>query len=212
MIFSEKPINLNEWNHTKNLFSKTEPGRKSVFNMIRIISHGTCIPKRRSFSGSEAGEIFVHRNIANLVIHTDLNVSSVIQYAVEVLKVKTIIVCGHYGCGGVRAAMSNNHYGLLNKWLRNIKDTYRFHREELEQIEDLDDRADRLTELNVAEQCLNLAKSSIIQKAWHEEQRPTILGWVYHIKNGLLDEVCKMDHTSKIDPIYQYVIEKELQY
>jgi carbonic anhydrase len=163
-------------------------------------------------TGTEAGEIFVHRNIANLVVHTDLNVSSVVQYAVSVLKVKTIIVCGHYGCGGVRAAMTNNDYGLLNKWLRNIKDTYRFHRKELDQIADIDDRADRLTELNVMEQCMNLAKTSIVQKAWHAEQRPTILGWVYHIKNGLLDEVCKMDYTSKMDPIYHYIPEKELQY
>ncbi|HEY9049637.1 MAG TPA: carbonic anhydrase [Ohtaekwangia sp.] len=158
-------------------------------------------------TGTEPGEIFVHRNIANLVVHTDLNLLSVLQYAVQVLKVKNIIVCGHYGCGGVRAAMTNNEYGLLNKWLRNIKDTYRFHREELEKIEDFDKRADRLIELNVIEQCNNLAKTSIVQRAWKNEQRPNILGWVYHIENGLLDEVCKLDYTTKLDPIYQYIIE-----
>lgn len=155
-------------------------------------------------TGTEPGEIFVHRNIANLVIHTDLNVLSVVQYAVQVLKVKNIIVCGHYGCGGVKAAMSNQHFGMLNKWLRNIKDTYRMHRKELESIPNFDDRADRLTELNVAEQCMNLAKTSIIQQAWREEQRPNILGWVYHIENGILDEVCKLDSATEIDPIYRY--------
>lgn len=158
-------------------------------------------------TGTEAGEIFVHRNIANLVVHTDLNVLSVLQYAVQVLKVKHIIVCGHYGCGGIRAAMTNTEYGLLNKWLRNIKDTYRFHREELEKIQSLDDRADRLTELNVIEQCHNLAKTSIVQKAWKAEQRPIILGWVYHIENGLVDEICRVDNTSQIDPVYRYELE-----
>jgi carbonic anhydrase len=155
-------------------------------------------------TGTEPGEIFVHRNIANLVVHTDLNVLSVIQYAVQVLKVKNIIVCGHYGCGGVRAAMTNKDYGMINKWLRNIKDTYRFHREELDKIENFEDRADRLTELNVIEQCMNLAKTSLIQNVWKTEQRPNILGWVYHIENGLLDEVCKFDNTSPLDPVYVY--------
>jgi len=155
-------------------------------------------------TGTEAGEIFVHRNIANLVVHTDLNILSVIQYAVQVLKVKNIIVCGHYGCGGVRAAMTNKDYGMINKWLRNIKDTYRFHREELDKIENFEDRADRLTELNVVEQCMNLAKTSLIQNVWKTEQRPNILGWVYHIENGLLDEVCKFDNTSPLDPVYVY--------
>jgi len=107
----------------------------------------------------------------------------------------------------VRAAMGNNHLGLINKWLRNIKDTYRIHRTELDAISNLDKRADRLTELNVVEQCMNLAKTSIIQQAWHKEQRPNIHGWVYHIENGLLDEVCKMDHTTKLDPIYHYLMD-----
>jgi len=156
-------------------------------------------------TGTEPGEIFVHRNIANLVVHTDLNLLSVLQYAVHVLKVKHVIVCGHYGCGGVKAAMTNGNFGLLNKWLRNIKDTYRLHRDELEAIEDLDARADRLTELNVQEQVLNLAKTSIIQQAWKETQRPLLLGWVYHIENGALDQVCQIDHTYELDPIYRYI-------
>ncbi len=158
-------------------------------------------------TGTEPGDIFVHRNIANLVVHTDLNLLSVLQYAVQVLKVKTIIVCGHYGCGGVRAAMGNNSFGLLNKWLRNIKDTYRIYRDELEAIADEDKRADRLVELSVIEQCNNLAKTSILQQSWKNSQLPVILGWVYHIDNGLLDEVCKVDHTTTIDPIYRYILD-----
>ncbi len=155
-------------------------------------------------TGTEPGEIFVHRNIANLVVNTDLNVLSVIQYAVTVLKVKTIIVCGHYGCGGVKAAMTSQSYGMLNKWLRNIKDTYRFHQEELNAIQDPDQRADRLTELNVCEQVMNLAKTSIVQQAWQNSSLPVLLGWVYHIENGQLDQVCRMDVNSPLDPIYRY--------
>ena len=155
-------------------------------------------------TGTDPGEIFVHRNIANMVVHTDLNLLSVLQYAVQVLKVKTVIVCGHYGCGGVKAAMTNNSYGLLNKWLRNIKDNYRFHRDELEAIKDEDKKLDRLIELNVCEQVNNLAKTSIVQQAWKNSQLPVLLGWVYHIENGILDEVCRVDYTTPQDPIYKY--------
>jgi carbonic anhydrase len=155
-------------------------------------------------TGTEPGEIFVHRNIANMVVHTDLNLLSVLQYAVQVLKVKTVIVCGHYGCGGVKAAMTNNSYGLLNKWLRNIKDNYRIHRDELEAITDEEKKLDRLIELNVCEQVMNLAKTSIVQESWQKSQLPVLLGWVYHIENGMLDEVCRIDHKTPQDPIYRY--------
>lgn len=158
-------------------------------------------------TGTEAGEIFVHRNVANLVVNTDLNLLSVLQYAVEVLKVQNVIVCGHYGCGGVRASMTNKSYGIINKWLTNIRDTYRIHRTELDAIQNLDKRADRLTELNVCEQIMNLAKTAIIQEAWKKRQGPALLGWVYHIENGHLDELCKMDHTSELDPIYRYIFD-----
>ncbi|HEY0742470.1 MAG TPA: carbonic anhydrase [Chryseosolibacter sp.] len=158
-------------------------------------------------TGTEAGEIFVHRNVANLVVNTDLNLLSVLQYAVEVLKVQNVIVCGHYGCGGVRASMTNKSYGIINKWLTNIRDTYRIHRDELDAIQNLDKRADRLTELNVCEQIMNLAKTAIIQEAWKKRQGPALLGWVYHIENGHLDELCKMDHTSELDPIYRYIFD-----
>lgn len=160
-------------------------------------------------TGTEPGEIFVHRNVANLVVNTDLNLLSVLQYAVEVLKVKNVIVCGHYGCGGVRASMTNKSYGIINKWLTNIRDTYRIHRDELDAIENLDKRADRLTELNVCEQIMNLAKTAIIQEAWKKREGPALLGWVYHIENGHLDELCKMDHTSELDPIYRYIFDEK---
>ncbi len=155
-------------------------------------------------TNTQPGEIFVHRNVANLVVNTDLNMLSVLQYAVGVLKVKDIIVCGHYGCGGVKAAMYNRSFGLLNKWLRNIKDIYRIHRDEIDAIENEDLRVDRLVELNVREQVLNLSKTSIVQKSWKNSQLPTIHGWVYDIGDGILHEVIRVDHTLEIDPIYKY--------
>ncbi len=115
---------------------------------------------------TQPGEIFIHRNIANMVIHTDLNVLSVLEYSVNVLKVEHIIVCGHYGCGGVKAAFQQHSLGLINKWLRNIKDVYRFHQEEVRAIKDEEGRLNRLIELNVKEQVMNVAKTSIVQRAY----------------------------------------------
>lgn len=155
-------------------------------------------------TGTQPGEIFVQRNIANMVIHTDLNLLSVLQYAVEVLEVKHIIVCGHYGCGGVKAAMGHHHLGIINKWLRNIKDVYRIHREELEAIPDEDGRVNRLVELNVQEQVMNLAKTSIVQTAWRHHLRPHLHGWVYGLDDGLLKPVFDMPPNSPIDDIYRY--------
>ena len=156
-------------------------------------------------TGTQPGEIFVHRNIANLVIHTDVNMLSVLDYAVRILKVRHVIVCGHYGCGGIRAAMTNHDYKyVLNMWLRNIKDVYRLHAEELEGIKDIEQKCDRLTELNVKEQVLHLAKTSIIQRAWKEEQRPRLHGWVYGLKDGIIKPVFEMDSHSRIDSIYEY--------
>lgn len=156
-------------------------------------------------TGTQPGEIFVHRNIANMVVHTDLNLLSVLQYAVEVLKVKHIIVCGHYGCGGVKAAMSTKSFGIINKWLRNIKDVYRYHREELEMLDaESDARLNRLIELNVTEQVINLAKTSIIQKAWKEEQRPDLHGWVYGLNNGIIKPIFEMNAGTHIDPLYEF--------
>jgi carbonic anhydrase len=156
-------------------------------------------------TGTQPGEIFVHRNIANLVIHTDVNLLSVLDYAVNHLKVAHVIVCGHYGCGGIRAAMTNHDYKyVLNMWLRNIKDVYRLHDEELDAIKDDEERRDRLTELNVEEQVQHLAKTSIIQRAWKEDRRPQLHGWVYGLKDGLIKPVFQMGPGSAMDPIYQY--------
>lgn len=155
-------------------------------------------------TGAEPGELFVHRNIANLVVHTDLNMLSVLQYAVEVLQVKHVIVCGHYHCGGVRNAMANRDFGLLNKWLRHLKDVYRMYQREIETIADAGARWDRLVEVNVAEQVQNLAQTSIIQKAWMKEGRPCIHGWVYDLRTGFLKELSLMQPDSRIDEIYRF--------
>ena len=130
-------------------------------------------------TATQPGEIFVHRNIANMVVHTDLNLLSVLQYAVEVLKVKHIIVCGHYGCGGVNAAMTHHSFGIINKWLRNIKDVYRLHKDEVDALPTEAQRLDKMIELNVQEQVMNLAKTSIVQSAWKHDNRPDLHGWVY---------------------------------
>jgi carbonic anhydrase len=155
-------------------------------------------------TNTQPGEIFVHRNIANMVVHTDLNLLSVLEYAVVHLKVKHVIVCGHYGCGGVKAAMTQHNFGIINKWLRNIKDVYRFHREEIDAIPDEEQRTNRLVELNVIEGVMNLAKTSIIQKAWKYNQQPHLHGWVYGLKDGLINPVFEMPANTHIESIYEY--------
>ena len=155
-------------------------------------------------TGTAPGEIFVHRNVANMVVHTDLNLLTVLEYAVNHLKVKHVIVCGHYGCGGVKAATTQHNFGIINKWLRNIKDVYRFYRAELDQIGEEEKRFDRLVELNVREQVMNLAKTSIIQKAWAHEQRPHLHGWVYGLKDGLIKPVFEMEPGTHIDSLYEF--------
>ncbi|MEX0686820.1 MAG: carbonate dehydratase [Balneolales bacterium] len=137
-------------------------------------------------TGTQPGEVFVHRNIANMVVHSDMNLLSILDYGVNILKVKHIIVCGHYGCGGVLAAMSNKQYGLIDNWLRHIKDVYRIHQDELNAIKDQKERGNRFTELNIVEQVDNLSKSSIIQNAWEKGQQLAIHGWVYDIANGII--------------------------
>jgi carbonic anhydrase len=155
-------------------------------------------------TGTQPGEIFVHRNVANMVVHTDLNLLTVLEYAVHHLKVKHVIVCGHYGCGGVKASMTNHNFGIINKWLRNIKDVYRFHREEIESIKDEEERVDRMVELNVQEQVMNLAKTSIIQKAWKQNHYPHLHGWVYGLKDGLIKPVFEMEAGTHIDTLYEF--------
>ena len=155
-------------------------------------------------TGTQPGEVFVHRNIANMVVHTDLNLLSVLEYAVNVLKVTHVIVCGHYGCGGVATAYGHQSMGIINNWLRNIEDVYRFHRAELDAIPTDATRIDRLVELNVEEQVLNLAKTSIIQRAWKHEQRPSLHGWVYGLDDGQLKPLCLVEDASVLDPVYRY--------
>lgn len=156
-------------------------------------------------TGTQPGEIFVHRNIANLVIHTDVNLLSVLDYAVNHLKIKHVIVCGHYGCGGIKAAMTNHDYKyVLNMWLRNIKDVYSLYKDELNAIEDEEQKADRLVELNVKEQVLRLAKTSIIQRAWKNDKRPTLHGWVYGLKDGIIKSIFDMQPGTHLEDIYEY--------
>lgn len=148
--------------------------------------------------GVKPGEVFIHRNIANQVIATDNNVNSVLQYAVEHLKVKHIIVCGHYECGGVKAALNPSDMGQLNSWLQTLRDVYRFHREELDSITDTQKRFDRLVELNVREQCINIIKIDHVQRAWYKTGYPKIHGWVFDVKTGkLIDLKLKMEEEFK---------------
>lgn len=154
-------------------------------------------------TGTSPGDIFVHRNIANMVIHSDMNMLSVLSYAVEVLKVKHVIVCGHYGCGGVLAAMENKQFGLIDNWLRHIKDVYRLHFKELDAIENTKNRADRLVELNVIEQVQDLGKTSIVQNAWKREQPLHIHGWVYDVKDGIIKDLgVNFKGTSDLHSVY----------
>lgn len=154
---------------------------------------------------AQPGEIFVHRNIANQVIMTDFNCLSVLQYAISVLKVKHVIVCGHYGCGGVKAALQPQKSDLViaNKWLLHIKDVYRLHQDELENVDPAKKLA-RLIELNIIEQVYRLAHTSIIQSAWKHGHKPTLHGWVYGLEDGLIEELIKLDHNTHIHPIYRY--------
>lgn len=156
-------------------------------------------------TGTQPGEIFIHRNVANLVVNNDVNVLSVLDYAVNHLKIKHIVVCGHYGCGGIKAAMSNTHFNqVLNMWLRAIKDIYRLHRKELDAITDENIRENRLVELNVQEQVFNLSKTSIIQQAWKNDLRPDLHGWVYDLHDGIIKPVAEMKAGTDIDRIYEY--------
>ena len=155
---------------------------------------------------AQPGEIFVHRNIANQVITTDFNCLSVLQYAISVLKVEHIIVCGHYGCGGVQAALSRENSGMMiaNKWLLHIKDIYRLHQTELEALPP-DQRSNKMIELNIIEQVNNLVHTSMIQTAWKERKAPTLHGWVYGLENGLLKELITLDYNAPMENIYRFI-------
>lgn len=159
--------------------------------------------------GLGPGDIFVHRNIANMVVNADLNVLSVINYAVEHLKVKYIIVCGHYDCGGIKAAMEARDLGILNPWLRNVRDVYRLHEKELDAIKDTKQRSERLVELNVYEQCLNVIKTAEVQKSYIENNHPIVAGWVYDLQEGILKDM-KIDFVKELERIRKiYDLTKE---
>lgn len=154
--------------------------------------------------GAQPGEVFVHRNIANMVIHSDMNMLSVLDYAVNALKVKHVIVCGHYGCGGVQAAMGNKSIGIIDNWIRHIKDVYRVNKKELDSISDETERFNRFVELNVIEQVFDLAKTSIVQGAWSSGQDLTIHGWVYGVDSGVIKDLgVNFKNDSELDEVYQ---------
>ncbi|MEY2630970.1 MAG: Carbonic anhydrase 2 [Bacteroidota bacterium] len=154
--------------------------------------------------GAKPGEVFVHRNIANMVIHSDMNMLSVLDYAVNVLKVKHVIVCGHYGCGGVKAAMGNQSIGLIDNWIRHIKDVYRLHEEYLNSFTDEDERFNKFVEVNVQEQVFDLAKTSIVQGAWRNGQDLTLHGWTYGLNSGYVTDLdVNMSSNGDLDEVYR---------
>ncbi len=172
-------------------FSKLSKGQHPEFLYIG------CSDSRvtaEDLMGVQPGEVFIHRNIANLVVSTDNNLNAVVQYAVEHLKVKHIIVCGHYECGGVKAALNPSDMGQLNSWLQTLRDVYRLHQKELDHVKDAQKRFDRLVELNVKEQCLNIIKIDHVQKSWYKTQYPQIHGWVFNVRTGeLIDLALDME-------------------
>ncbi|MBL7917247.1 MAG: carbonate dehydratase [Bacteroidia bacterium] len=184
-------VNNKEWVNSMlkqdpNYFKKLALGQSPEY--LWIGCSDSRVPANE-ITGTLPGEMFVHRNIANMVVHSDMNLLSVLSYAVEVLKVKHIIVCGHYGCGGVIAAMGNKQFGLIDNWLRHIKDVYRYHHKELDAIQDENERARRFVEVNVMEQVHDLGKTSIVQKAWSNNQELHIHGWVYDISEGIIRDL-----------------------
>jgi carbonic anhydrase len=154
--------------------------------------------------GAKPGEVFVHRNIANMVIHSDMNMLSVLDYAVNVLKVKHVLVCGHYGCGGVKAALGNDSIGIIDNWIRHIKDVYRLHNKYLDSIIDENERFNKFVELNVKEQVFDLAKTSIVQAAWRNGQELTLHGWVYGLNSGFVTDLdVNISSERDLDKVYQ---------
>ncbi len=154
--------------------------------------------------GAKPGEVFVHRNIANMVIHSDMNMLSVLDYAVNVLKVKHVIVCGHYGCGGIKAAMTNDSIGIIDNWIRHIKDVYRLHHIYLDAFENQEERFNAFVELNVKEQVFDLAKTSIVQSAWKKGQDLTLHGWAYGLNSGYVTDLdVNLSSDQHLDEVYQ---------
>jgi len=186
----------------KDFFNKLANTQKPDFLWIGCAD--SRVPANE-ITGTAPGEVFVHRNIANMVVHTDMNMLSVLDYAVNVLEVSHVIVCGHYGCGGVRAAMGHQQIGLIDNWIRHIKDVYRMHQGELEAIPDMKAREDRFIELNIMEQVYDLGKTSIIQNAWQKRGGPYVHGWVYDVANGLIKDLkVSMHDDSEMPDVYKF--------
>lgn len=207
--FDELLENNKKWAHEKVTLDPDYFKRLSEQQAPKFLWIG-CSDSRvpaNEITNTEPGEIFVHRNVANMVVHTDLNLITVMEYAVNILQVEHVLVVGHYGCGGVKAALTNHNYGIINRWLKHIKDVYRFHRDEIDAIPTEEGRTDRLVELNVIEQVMNLAKTTTIQEAWYKDKRPHLHGWVYGLKDGLINPVFDMEPGSHIDPIFEYKME-----
>lgn len=200
--------NNKEWVQSKldldpNFFKKLAAGQQPP--LLWIGCADSRVPANEII-GAQPGEVFVHRNIANMVVHSDMNMLSVLDYAVNALKVKHIIVCGHYGCGGVKAAMSNVHNGLVDNWIRHIKDVYRLHKAELDAVKDEEDRFNKFVELNVVEQVYDLAKTSIVQQAWSNKQTLHIHGWVYGIGSGIVNDLgVNISNEQELDEVYRII-------
>jgi carbonic anhydrase len=189
-------------------FDKLSKGQKPPF--LWIGCSDSRVPANE-ITGTAPGEVFVHRNIANMVIHTDMSMLSVLDYAVNVLEVRHVIVCGHYGCGGVIAAMGQKQFGLIDNWLRHIKDVYRIHQEELDAIADEHERANRLVELNVQEQVFDLTKTSIIQNTWAQGKFLQVHGLVYDIGNGILKDLnVTVGDNNEMEGVYKLQVKKRL--
>lgn len=200
-LFENNKKWVNEVNETDpTLFSTLATGQSPEY--LWIGCSDSRVPASK-ITGTKPGELFVHRNIANMVIHTDMSLLSVLDYSVNVLGVSHIIVCGHYGCGGVKAAMGNKSVGLIDNWLRHIKDVYRIHRQELETIEDEKERFNRMVELNVQEQVYGLSKTSIVQNAWAQGKSLQIHGVVYDVANGVLKDLdIVASNTNDLEKVY----------
>ena len=184
-----------------NYFKKLASGQKPP--LLWIGCSDSRVPANEII-GAQPGEVFVHRNIANMVIHSDMNMLSVLDYAVNVLEVQHIIVCGHYGCGGVKTAMKNMHIGIIDNWIRHLKDVYRLNQDELNTISDEDKRFDRFVELNIKEQVNDLAKTSIVQGAWKNGKGLQIHGWVYGLEDGLIKDLkITMSDNSQLPSVYK---------
>ena len=213
-LYNKLLENNRVWVETKlsedpNYFSKLAGGQKPP--VLWIGCADSRVPANEII-GAPPGEVFVHRNIANMVVHSDMNMLSVLDYAVNVLHVQHVIVCGHYGCGGVRAAMSHDQFGLIDNWIRHIKDVYRYHQDELEAITDMGERENRFIGLNVIEQVYDLSKTSIIQNSWKRDKSPYIHGWVYDIRNGLIKDLkVSLNENDDLPRIYQFDAVKALK-